>query len=137
MLVMHHATASMKSFCLGVAGSAFVLAKLPEGMTAADVVSSEEYLMTTPGTTSTFQFLCIPSKWVLDAVEVCNANKEPADLVPFFLSKDDAMAVKGSAMYSGGCVRRKVARTEGERVYYQDTNNSSNDFENGQNPAIL
>jgi len=137
MLVMHHATASMKSFCLGVAGSAFVLAKLPEGMTAADVVSSEEYLMTTPGITSTFQFLCIPSKWVLDAVEVCNANKEPADLVPFFLSKDDAMAVKGSAMYSGGCVRRKVARTEGERVYYQDTNNSSNDFENGQNPAIL
>ena len=136
MIVLHHATASMKSFCLGVAGSAFVLAKLPEGMTSADVVSNENYLMNTPGTTSTMQFLCIPSKWVLDAVEICNANKEPSALVPFFQPKDDAMAVKGSAMYTGGCVRRKVARTEGERVYYQDTNNSFNDFQSGQNPAI-
>ena len=68
----------------------------------------------------------IPSKYVLDAVDIWNNNSETH--YPTFLSKDDAKGVLASTAWAGMCVRRKVSKIANGRAYYQDTNNSSNDF---------
>jgi len=116
----------MAAFGLGVMGRGYVLARLPEGMKVDQWTSDSTYVMTTPGTTSDMLFLCIPSKWVLDAVEIVDPSK--TNTYNIFLPEDDAKPVKGSEMYTGKCVRRKVISYANGRPYYKDTNNSSEDF---------
>ena len=72
----------------------------------------------------------IPSKYVLDAVDIWNSSNE--NNYATFLSKDDAQGVLASTAWAGKCVRRKVTKIVNGRAYYQDTNNSANDFLNNQ-----
>ncbi|MBR1448736.1 MAG: DUF4876 domain-containing protein [Prevotella sp.] len=119
---------TMKQWAFGVAGRAYMLIKLPEGTTPQQFVADESNFTTYPGTTSSTLYMKIPSKYVLDAVDVYQSTVDPADHYPFFAAKDDATGIPGGAMYSSQPVRRKVSKIENGRVYYKDTNNSADDF---------
>ena len=117
----------MFAFGLGVSGRSYILAKLPEGMTPEAYAALESSVMYEPGTSSTsMSYLVIPSKYVLDAVDIYDPETE--NHYPTFLPQDDATGVKGNPMYSAKCIRRKVTKIENGRPYYQDTNNSAADF---------
>ena len=117
----------MFAFGLGVSGRSYVLAKLPEGMMPEAYAALESSVMYEPGTSSTsMSYLVIPSKYVLDAVDIYDPETE--NHYPTFLPQDDATGVKGNPMYSAKCIRRKVTKIENGRPYYQDTNNSAADF---------
>lgn len=122
----------MKAFALGFFSRGFILAKLPAGMTPEAYAADPNNLQTTPGTTSDRQYLMIPSKYVLDAVDMWDGDEETH--YGTFLPSDDAQGVYGSTAWGGKCIRRKVTKIENGRPYYQDTNNSANDFLNNQDP---
>ena len=107
-------------------GWAGLIAKLPAGITPAQYAANPENVMTTPGTTSSLQYLMIPSEYVLDAIDVWEADAE--EHYPTFLPIDDAEGILGPAAWSGQGVRRKVTKIENGRAYYKDTNKSSADF---------
>lgn len=114
----------------GFFGGAFVLAKLPEGMTPADFVADASNFMTEPNTEKTQLYCMMPSLYLLDAVEMYDAAESTH--YHTLLPQDDAgyALVNG---WSGKSIRRKVTQiTSTGRVYYQDTNNSANDFLTGQ-----
>lgn len=120
----------MKAFGLGFFGRAYILAKLPDGMTPEAYAADPANLQTQPNTTGTMQYLMIPSKYVLDAVDIWDPDNETH--YSTFLPKDDAQGVLASTTWGGKCVRRKVSKIVNGRAYYQDTNNSFNDFLNNQ-----
>lgn len=116
----------MKAFGLGFVSLGIIMAKLPAGVTPQQFAADPANLSTTPGTTSTMQYLLIPSKYVLDAVDIWNRTDTEHYL--HFLATDDAQGVLDPESWVGNCVRRKVTRVENGRAYFQDTNNSGNDF---------
>ena len=116
----------MPMWGFGVQSIALALVKLPEGVTPEDFASDASNFQTTPGSTSTQEYMMIPSKYVLDAVDVWNANS--TEHYGFFLAKDDKQGVLCSDAYAAKCERRKVSKTVNGRKYYQDTNNSADDF---------
>lgn len=120
----------MKAFGMGFFGRAYLIARCPEGITPQEFAANKSNIMTTPGTTGKMEFLMIPSKYVLDAVDIW--DNESTEHYRTFLAKDDAQGVLASKAWQGMCVRRKVSKIENGRVYYQDTNNSSKDFINEQ-----
>lgn len=117
-----------KQWAFGVMGRAYMLIKLPQGTTPDAFMANQANFTTMPGSTSADAYMKIPSKYVLDAVDVYASTVAPADHFPYFGAKDDANGVQAAAMYSGGCVRRKVSKVVNGRPYYQDTNNSASDF---------
>lgn len=100
--------------------------KLPEGTTPSQYAADPEHLMTTPGSTSSSQYLMFDSKLVLDAIDIWEAGAE--EHYPTFLPIDDAEGVLGPEAWSGLAVRRKVTKIENGRAYYKDTNKSSADL---------
>lgn len=122
----------MKAFGLGLMGRSYILAKLPAGVTPQQFAADESNIQTTPGTSSSMTYLMIPSKYVLDAVDIYNPSTAVTDHYCTFLPKDDATGVQGSKSYTGKCIRRKVSSIVNGRVYYQDTNSSAADFKNEQ-----
>ena len=100
--------------------------KLPAGVTPAEYAADPEHLMTTPGSTSSYQYLMFPSEYTLDAIDVWESGAE--EHYPTFLPIDDADGILGPAAWSGLAVRRKVTKIENGRAYYKDTNKSSADF---------
>lgn len=124
--VIFKGTGMMKMFGYGIFGGSYILARCPEGMTPEEFAANKSNLQTTPGSTSKTEFLMIPSKYVLDAVDIWNSAA--TERYGFFLAKDDAQGVLASVAQSGKCVRRKVTKIANGRAYYQDTNNSANDF---------
>lgn len=115
--------------------NAAMLIKLPEGVTPSQYVANEDNLMTTPGTTSDTQFLVFPNEYVLDAVDIWDADEEVH--YPTFLAIDDAQGILGTGAWEGNAVRRKVAKIENGRAYYKDTNNSSKDFVSAKGGTIV
>ncbi len=120
----------MKAFGLGISGRGYILAKLPDGVTPEAYAADSTNLQIEPNTTSTMQYLMIPSKYVLDAVDIWDGKKDTH--YGTFLPKDDAQGVIASESWEGKCVRRKVIEIKNGRPYYQDTNNSAADFLNNQ-----
>ena len=121
----------MKAFGLGFFGRAYVLARLPQGMTPEAFAADHSNIRKEPGNAAaTMEYLVIPSKYVLDAVDIWDA--QTTNHYPTFLAKDDAEGVLASKAWEGKCVRRKVTKVVNGRAYYQDTNNSVNDFLNNQ-----
>ena len=121
----------MKAFGLGFFGRAYVLARLPQGMTPEAFAADHSNIRKEPGNAAaTMEYLVIPSKYVLDAVDIWDA--QTTNHYPTFLAKDDAEGVLASKAWEGKCVRRKVTKVVNGRAYYQDTNNSANDFLNNQ-----
>lgn len=124
----------MAAWGLGFFGRAFLMARLPEGMTPEDFVADSANIQTTPNTTSTMEFIVIPSKYVLDAVDVWDADE--TEHYPTFLAKDDAEGVLSSTAWSGKCERRKVVKVTNGRAYFKDTNKSSDDFLTNQDLTV-
>lgn len=123
----------MKAWGLGVFGRTYILAKLPAGMTPETFGSDPANMQNEPGTTSSFsRSLMLPSKYVLDAVDTYSSTTSAEDHYCTLLPKDDATGVQNNEAYSGKALRRKVSSIVNGRVYYQDTNNSANDFMNNQ-----
>lgn len=121
----------MKAFGLGFFGRAYVLARLPQGMTPEAFAADHSNIKKEPGNAAaTMEYLVIPSKYVLDAVDIWDA--QTTNHYPTFLAKDDVEGVLASKAWEGKCVRRKVTKVVNGRAYYQDTNNSANDFLNNQ-----
>ena len=121
----------MKAFGLGFFGRAYVLARLPQGMTPEAFAADHSNIKKEPGNAAaTMEYLVIPSKYVLDAVDIWDA--QTTNHYPTFLAKVDAEGVLASKAWEGKCVRRKVTKVVNGRAYYQDTNNSVNDFLNNQ-----
>ncbi len=120
----------MKAFGIGIFGRGYILAKLPDGMTPEEFAADSTNIQTEPNTTSTIQFLMIPSKYVLDAVDIWDSTEDTH--YGAFLPKDDAQGVLASTAWGGKCIRRKVIEIKNGRPYYQDTNNSAADFLNNQ-----
>ena len=110
----------------GFFGGGVIVAKLPAGTTPAQFAADASNFMTEPNKSGATQlYFMMPSEYVLDAVEIFQAGA--TDNYHTLLTKDDA----GSAMvtgWSGKSIRRKVTKIENGRPYYQDTNNSTNDF---------
>ncbi len=110
-------------------GSAIALIRLPQPI--------DEYInnnLITEGTaTSTSKYYCkINNNLVIDAVETMRIN--------FINKRFDNSLDAGYTMIEAGSksglgVRRKVLAIENGRVIYQDTNNSSNDFEHDVIPT--
>lgn len=130
MELVHVPYTSMLNWGQNFFGWAGLIAKLPEGVTPADYAANEENLMTTPGTTSKYQFLMIPSDYVLDAIDIWEPDAE--EHYPVFLPVDDAEGFIGPEAWTGKGVRRKVTKIENGRAYYKDTNKSSADFVSGK-----
>lgn len=70
----------------------------------------------------------VPNEYILDAVEV-TWDEAHAIYKRFPLELDAGYTYVPSGARSGLCVRRKVERVEDGRYIYQDTNNSTEDFE--------
>lgn len=121
---------SMVAFGLGTFARAYLIAHCPEGVTPQEFAADLANIQTMPGLTATREYLMVPSKYVIDAVDMWRSNK--SEYYPTFLPQDDAQGVIASNTWEGKCIRRKVTKIENGRAYYQDTNNSSNDFLNNQ-----
>lgn len=133
LTVLRRSGSTMKMWAFGVMGRAYYLVKLPEGTTPAQYVANESNFAPMPGSTASTLYLKVPSKYVLDAVDVYADGVDAADHYPYFAAVDDASGVAGGATYSAQALRRKVKKIENGRPYYQDTNNSANDFKLGDN----
>ncbi len=110
-------------------GSGIALVRLPG--------NKEEYILNNlvskgEATSSSKYFCKIPNSMVVDAVEAMWYGK----LYKRFDSSLDAgyIAVE-SGSKSGLCIRRKIKEIIDGRTVYQDTNNSSNDFEHDVVPS--
>lgn len=127
-------------FGLGFFGRGYFIARLPQGMNPQAYVADKSHIMTEPGTDFTIEYLMIPSKYVLDAVDIWDSTQ--TEHYGTFLATDDAKGVNHPTEWSGQCIRRKVSKIENGRAYYQDTNNSANDFLTnqpltpGQTPSV-
>lgn len=130
MVDVYYSSFTIASFAQGLFNGGYVIAKCPEGMTPQQFVEDTNNFSTTPGTTSTNLILLMPSKYIIDAVMMWDCRK--TSFYGNFLPKDDASGILSSPSNSGKCIRRKVSKIENGRVYYQDTNNSANDFLNNQ-----
>ena len=123
----------MKAWGLGVYGRSYILAKLPAGITPEAFGADPNNIQYEPGTTSEFsRALMLPNKYVLDAVDTYAPSTSAENHYCTLLPKDDATGVQNNEAYSGKALRRKVSSIVNGRVYYQDTNNSANDFMNNQ-----
>ena len=127
-------------FMPATAGQSLILAKLPKGMTVEDFVADPENIKKPAYTAA----LCIPSDYVIDAVDIIYYNAEQA-INKVILDKDDAGYTYYSGKddewtdpnYSGRSLRRKCTKVENGRAYFADTNNSSNDFILGGQTAVV
>ena len=126
MELVHYPFTSQLNWGQNFFAWAGLIAKLPAGVTPAQYAANEENLMTTPGTTSSYQYLMIPSDYVLDAIDIWETGAE--EHYPTFLPVDDAEGILGPEAWSGQGVRRKVTKIENGRAYYKDTNKSSADL---------
>lgn len=127
-------------FMPATAGQSLILAKLPAGQTVEDFVADPENIKKPAYSAA----LCIPSDYVIDAVEILYYNKDLA-INKVILDKDDAGYTYYSGSegewtdptYTGRSLRRKCTKVENGRAYFADTNNSSNDFILGGQTAVV
>ncbi|GGH18388.1 DUF4876 domain-containing protein [Sphingobacterium alkalisoli] len=110
----------------GVGGTGLVLFKL-NGFD--DLPVSKE-----PGTSSTTQYKAVPTSAVIDALDAVSNSNITADKKRLPVTVDAGMTTVG-ASYSGKSVRRKIKNVINGQTIFQDTNNSSADFEINDTPS--
>lgn len=132
---------TLKQYLTSVFGSAYVVFDVPEGESWDPVGDPKMKTRDLSGTKSTL-YAKVPIRYVLDAVEaIDNESKMNAKRVPGVL---DAGITWVGATYNGLGVNRKFSLDEaGEPLrrsngayIYQDTNNSTDDFNRGVAPVL-
>lgn len=136
---------------LTVFGNPICLAKLPEQYATAEefVNDSTNYHLNPSGK----PILCIPTSCVIDAVDIQRSGE--SKIVKVFWPSEDAGYTYGtgadpddpeystdfdswtSPAYSGKSLRRKCILVANGRAYFQDTNNSTDDFILGGQTAVV
>ena len=113
----------MRAFGLGFFNGVYILAKLPVNPDTYAARSSS--YSTVPGSSGETKYMGIRREYVIDAVEAW--DRDEYEHYPYLHSEDDAHPVWAPEAFSGKCLRRKSVEVKGRR-YYQDTNNSYDDF---------
>ena len=127
-------------FMPAVSGQALILAKLPADSTMESFVAHNALKPEGQYRAA----LCIPSEYVIDAVDILyynedlKKNKTILDLddsgYTYYSGSDDEWT---DPMYCGKSLRRKCTGVSNGRAYFKDTNNSSEDFIlGGQTPVV-
>ena len=117
-----------------VFGAAFCVFKAPEGTTVdEDYYKDATHYQNEVGMTS--KYAKIPADWILDGVELLtNMNAMNMKRIPGFV---DAGGTSVEATYCGKTVSRKVVEKRADGTpKYQDTNNSTEDFQVNDKPVI-
>lgn len=125
---------SLPFYLTSVFGGAYVIFQVPEGVTYEPWVGSKYQTVDLSSSYNTL-YARIPVDYILDAVECGeNQNDMTAKRVPGFL--DAGMTWVGNS-YVGKSVARKMigTRTNGAPIF-QDTNNSTQDFEVQDTPQL-
>ncbi len=120
---------TLKAYGFSTTSPAAVIFRIPDGDAQA-YVNDPANRSRKPGTSSSTEYVMIPSQWVLDGVECFNSttlNKRlPASIDATYCLMTDA------ERYQGKTIHRKIDATAtqaaGGITLYMDTNNSSNDF---------
>ena len=131
---------TLKQYLTTVFGGAYVAFQVPEGETW-DPVNDPDMQTIDLSTTKATLYAKIPIRYVLDAVEaIDNESKTSSKRLPGVL---DAGITWVGATYNGLGVCRKLStddngnpvQRENGAYIYQDTNNSTDDFERGVIPV--
>lgn len=135
------AKGTLKQYLTSVYGGAYVAFQIPEGETW-DPVNDPNMQTRDLSTTKATLYAKVPIRYILDAVEaIDNEAKAEAKRLPGVL---DAGMTWVGAIYNGLGVCRKpslddngnpIQRENGAYIY-QDTNNSTDDFERGVIPVL-
>lgn len=133
MIVIYTTSSTMIDWLHSVFGQAVILFRLPTGLDWQTFVANPDNFMTRPGSTSTTEYMMVDKSWVIDGVE-CNRTEEDKRFKRLPTSVD-AGWVWSLATYNSKSVRRKVAEILDGKVIYKDTNNTTNDFINDQDPT--
>lgn len=106
---------------------AFILFKT-EGLTPKAFGEDEGNIIYPNGKQGNIIYACLkmPREWVLDAVEVYNANKLSTCKKRLTADMDNGYVTLYNGQ--GHSLVRKVEKTVDGHIIYQDTNNSTNDF---------
>lgn len=117
-----------------VFGASFCIYKAPDGITINELYYADPANYQTE-VNKTSKYAKIPADWVLDGVELLtNMNAMHMKRVPGFV---DAGGTSVEATYCGKTVSRKLVEKRSDGTpKYQDTNNSTDDFQVNSSPAI-
>ena len=126
LTLMYTTSATMFDWLHSVFGAAVIIFRLPTGLDYQSFVSNPANFSTKPGTTSTIQYFMVHKDWVIDAVEIVQAD--PTKQNKRLPTSLDAGKVWCSGTYVSKSIRRKVDKIIDGKVIYKDTNNSSEDF---------
>lgn len=106
-------------------GPALILYRLPVAWET--FVADPANFKTRPGTTSSIQYLMVPKSYVIDAVEIVQAD-ETKRYKRLPVELDAGYTYIEGGTYCSKSIRRKVKLVVEGRVIYRDTNNSTADF---------
>lgn len=117
------------AYPFSVSSPAPVIFRIPE-VGAHAYVNNPANRSRRPGTTSTTEYVLIPSSWVLDGVECFDATTKNKR-IPASIDATYAL-MESSDANLGKTIHRKIdpiaTAAAGGRIVYMDTNNSANDF---------
>jgi len=126
LTLMYTTSATMFDWLHSVFGAAVIIFRLPTGLDYQSFVNEPNNFSTKPGTTSTTQYFMVHKDWVIDAVEIVQAD--PTKQNKRLHTTLDAGKVWCSGTYVSKSIRRKVDKIIDGKVIYKDTNNSTEDF---------
>lgn len=125
---------TVPQYLTSVFGAAYVIFRVTEGETY-DPVNDKSLQTRDLGTTSAKLYAKIPIKYVLDGVEaVDNETMADAKRMPEVL--DAGFTTVGATYNSLGVARKKIAENPDGTPILQDTNNSTDDFDNYLVPEL-
>lgn len=115
---------------------AVILFRTEEGSTPASFGGRQENIIYPANRQGNIIYAClkVPRRWVLDAVEVYNADKLSTSRKRLTSDLDNGY-VKLTSGYGHSLVRKVEKTIDGHNIY-QDTNNSTNDFDEIDNCSL-
>lgn len=135
LTMIYTMTQTMYDFLMTVFGPAIVMFKLPQNYFS--YVTNTDNLKMKPSSSGSTRYLVIPRSSVIDAVECVESLDQCFKRLD--IKHDAGFVYDKKGTYTGKSVRRKVKRfftyNKVQYPYYQDTDNSTNDFISGQVPS--
>jgi hypothetical protein len=125
LIMMYTTITTMNDWLHSVFGSAVILFRLPVAWET--YVADPANFRTKPGSTSSTQYLMIPKSYVIDAVEIVQADETKRNK-RLHTELDAGYTYLDGGTYCSKSIRRKAKLVIEGRVIYKDTNNSTVDF---------